>query len=333
MGFLYVNEDGAVIGIESNQCVVTYKNGMKKIMPIESLEGVTIMGRSQVTTQCMETFLKQGIPVCYFSKGGTYFGRVQSTGHVNTVRQRKQCSLYDTEFSMHLAKKILKAKLKNQSVVLRRYEKSRNLELREEQKMLSICRDKIERCTSVDEMTGFEGQAAKYYFRGLGKCIERDFYFEGRSRRPPKDPFNSMISLGYSILMNEIYCKIEMKGLNPFFGFIHRDAEKHPTLASDMIEEWRAVIVDATVMSLVNGHEIHKEDFVFSEEDNACYLSKEALKTFLNKLERKLQTGIKYLPELTYPVTFRRAILLQMNKLARAIEMEDAEEYEPIQIR
>lgn len=68
--------------------------------------------------------------------------------------------------------------------------------------------------------------------------------------------FNSMISLGYSILMNEVYCKIEMKGLNPYFGFIHRDAEKHPTLASDMMEEWRAVIVDATAMSMINGHEI-----------------------------------------------------------------------------
>jgi len=71
-----------------------------------------------------------------------------------------------------------------------------------------------------------------------------------------------MIGLGYSVLMNEIYGKIEEKGLNPYFGFIHRDTENHPTLASDLMEEWRAVIVDATVMSIINGNEIQKDDFV-----------------------------------------------------------------------
>ena len=291
------------------------------------------MGKSQVTTQCMETFLKSGIPVCYFSKGGIYFGRVQSTNHINTARQRKQCALYDTDFAVELAKRILRAKIKNQSVLLRRYEKSKQLNLAENQKMLCICREKIERCSKIEEIIGFEGQAAKYYFDGLSKCIEPSFAFRGRSKRPPKDPFNSMISLGYSILMNEICCKIEMKGLNPFFGFVHRDAEKHPTLASDMMEEWRAVIVDATVMSLINGHEISADAFTYAEDGNGCYLSKEALKIFLNKLERKLQTSIRYLPELDYAITFRRAILLQMNKLAKAIEAEDAGFYEPIQIR
>lgn len=266
MGLLYVNENGAQIGYEANKCVVNYKDGLKKLIPIESLEGITIMGQSQMTAKCTEECLKRGIPVVYFSKGGVYFGRVMSTSHINAGRQRMQSALYDTEFAVELGKRILSAKIKNQSVVLRRYEKSRNIRLEEEQKMLSICRGKIENSRRIEEIIGYEGQAAKFYFRGLSKCIEREFQFNGRSRRPPKDEFNSMISLGYSILMNELYCKIEMKGLNPYFGFIHRDAEKHPTLASDMMEEWRAVIVDATVMSMINGHEISKEDFVFNLE-------------------------------------------------------------------
>ena len=256
MGFLYVNENGATIGVEANQCTVNYKDGMKRLIPIESLDGITIMGRSQMTTQCAEECMSRGIPVSYFSKGGKYFGRLISTGHVNVSRQRKQSALYDTEFAATLAMKILCAKIKNQSVVLRRYEKSRGINLEEEQKMLTICKNKIMTCNRIEEMIGFEGQAAKYYFKGLAACIDKEFSFQGRSRRPPRDEFNSMISLGYSILMNEVYCKIEMKGLNPYFGFIHRDAEKHPTLASDMMEEWRAVIVDATAMSMINGHEI-----------------------------------------------------------------------------
>lgn len=289
MSLLYVNENGAVIGIEGNRCTVKYKDGLMKSIPIESLDGVTIMGASQITTKCLEEFMKRGIPTAYFSKGGQYFGRVQSTGHVNTFRQRKQCALYDSDFGLELGMRILSAKVKNQSVVLKRYEKSKHLELTEEQKMLKICCNKILCSKSITEMMGYEGQGAKYYFRGLSKCIEEEFGFEGRSKRPPRDEFNSMISLGYSILMNEVYGKIELKGLNPFFGFIHRDAEKHPTLASDMMEEWRAVIVDATVMSMINGHEIHKEDFERNLEEPGCYLTRTGLKLFLNKLEKNFK--------------------------------------------
>ena len=333
MSLLYINENGAVVGVESNQCTVKYRDGMKKMIPIEALEGITIMGRSQLTTQCIEECMMRGIPVSYFSKGGKYFGRLMSTGHINVQRQRKQSALYDTEFAVELGRRILTAKIKNQSVVLRRYEKSKGLFLNEEQRMLNICRDKIAVSEKIEQMIGFEGQAAKYYFQGLAKCIEEDFKFSGRSKRPPRDEFNSMLSLGYSILMNEVYCKIEMKGLNPYFGFIHRDAEKHPTLASDMMEEWRAVIVDSTVRSMINGHEISKECFVFDLDCPGCYLTREGLKIFLNKLERKLQTEVRYLKYADYAVSFRRAILLQMDRLANAIEEGNAKLYEPIIIR
>ena len=331
MGLLYVNESGAVIGVEANKCTVQYKDGMKKMIPIESLEGITIMGRSQMTTQCAEECMVRGIPVAYFSKGGRYFGRLMSTGHINVERQRRQSELYDTEFSLQLSKNIINAKIKNQSVVLKRYEKSKGLLLNEEQKMMDICRNKVLRCERIEESIGFEGQAARYYFQGLSKCI--DDPFQGRSRRPPLDEFNSMISLGYSILMNEVYCKIEMKGLNPYFGFLHRDAEKHPTLASDMMEEWRAVIVDATAMSMINGHEIHKEHFISDLEEPGYYLTKDGLKLYLNKLEKKFQTSVRYLKYVDYPVSFRRAILLQMEQLVKSIEKGDANLYEPLVIR
>ena len=252
MSYLYVNDNGVTVGVEANRCVAKYPDGMVKYVPIESLEGIVIMGQSQLTTRCTEECLKRGINISYFSKGGRYFGRLQSTGHVKAERQRQQCSLYDTEFSVELAKRMISAKLKNQSVVLKRYERSKNIALPEIDNMLDICRKKVAECKDVYEIMGYEGQGAKYYFDGLSKCINEEFVFHGRSRRPPLDEFNSMIGLGYSVLMNEIYGKIEEKGLNPYFGFIHRDAEKHPTLASDLMEEWRAVLVDATVMGIIN---------------------------------------------------------------------------------
>ena len=197
MSLLYVNENGATIGVEANKCVVQYRDGMKKMIPIESLEGITIMGQSHLTTKCAEECMCRGISVAYFSKGGKYFGRLMSTDHINVQRQRKQSALYDTDFAVRLGQKILSAKVKNQSIVLHRYEKSRELLLDEEQKMMRICKEKILNCSRIEEMIGFEGQAAKYYFQGLSKCVDRKFRFQGRSRRPPKDEFNSMISLGY----------------------------------------------------------------------------------------------------------------------------------------
>lgn len=333
MSILFVNENNAVIGIESNRCVVKYSDGMKKMLPLEVLESITIMGHAQMTTQCVQECLTRGIPVSYFSKGGTYFGRLQSTGHINAERQRKQSSLYETQFSVDLAKNIISAKLKNQQVVLRRYEKSRGISVDSSIKMLHICREKVSGCNTIQELMGYEGQGAKAYFDGLSVLIKQEFIFHGRNRRPPRDEFNSMLSLGYSVLMNELYGKIEAKGLNPYFGFMHRDKEKHPTHASDMMEEWRAVIVDSTVMSMINGHEIQKEDFTTDMDEPGCYLNRNGIKVYLSKLEKKLQTEVRYLSYVDYAVSFRRGIALQIDTLAKAIEEGDASLYKPIEIR
>lgn len=333
MSLLYVNENGTQICIEGNQFVAKHLNGMRQIIPAETLEGITLLGAAQMTTKCMEQCMERGIPVSFFSKGGKYFGRLVSTGHVRAGLQRKQCALYDTGFVVDFSKRIIDAKIRNQEVVMKRYAKSQTVNVENNIRTMHICRNKLCDTNTIQEISGYEGYAAKTYFEGLSMCIDKAFQFSGRSKRPPKDEFNSMISLGYSILLNEIYSEIEIRGLNPYFGFMHRDAEKHPTLASDLIEEWRAVMIDATVMSMINGHEIDKDEFVFSEEDGKCMISRSGIKKFLNKLEKKLQTDIRYLDYIDYRVSFRRAIGMQVSQLIKAIEAEDASLYHPIIIR
>ena len=105
--------------------------------------------------------------------------------------------------------------------------------------------------------------------------------------------------------------------MNPYFGFLHRDKEKHPTLASDLMEEWRAVIVDSVAMSMINGHEMSKSDFYFDTDEPGCYLTREGLKKFLAKLEARLQMKMKYLPYISYEVGFRHGISLQMDRLIK----------------
>jgi CRISPR-associated protein Cas1 len=175
--------------------------------------------------------------------------------------------------------------------------------------------------------------ASKAYYGALGKLVDPAFRFSGRSRRPPKDPFNSMLSLCYTILMYGVYGALEAKGLSPYFGFLHEDREKHPTLSSDLMEEWRAPIADAVVMSLVNGHEISLSDFTTPDGETGIFLTGAGMKILINKLERKFMDKHSYLPYVRYSVTFRNAINMQANEMAKAIEAGDAELYSPIWIR
>ena len=194
-------------------------------------------------------------------------------------------------------------------------------------------RKHIEKCVNVSQLMGYEGMAAREYFKTLGRLIATEFSFEKRSRRPPKDAFNSMISLGYSILMNEIYGKLEAKGLNPYFGILHSDKEKHPTLASDFMEEWRAVISDSTAMSMINGHEIHKDDFYQPDGDEGIYLTTDGFKSFIRKFEGKLQTASRYLPYVDYSVNFRRAMDIQVSAYCNVLKTGDPSLYKPVIIR
>ena len=141
-----------------------------------------------------------------------------------------------------------------------------------------------------------------------------------------------MISLGYSIMMNELYGKIEAKGLNPYFGLMHKDREKHPTLASDLIEEWRAVLIDSTALSMLNGHELLVDDF-YSSIINLNFSERSGFKKYIQKLEGKFRAESKYLSYVDYSVSFRRALDLQIGQLVKAIETENANEYRPILIR
>jgi CRISPR-associated protein Cas1 len=332
---VYVEDSSAVIGFSENRITVKTRDGVTRSLPIESVDAISVFGNAQITTQCIGEAFKRGIGIYYYSSKGKYFGRLSSTEHVNTRRQKSQAALSeDSSFRLSLSKRIISAKLNNQAVLLKRYLRtaSPDTDIKQEFIQLQSAQRHTEFALTLEELIGHEGSGAKAYFSALSKMVEPDFRFEGRSRRPPKDAFNSMISLGYSLLLNAVIGAIEMKGLNPYFGFLHSDRERHPTLASDLMEEWRAVIVDSTVMSLVNGHEISTDEFSRGD-DGGVYISKNGMKVILKKLEAKFMAKNRYLSYADYPISFRRAIELQVGELAKAIESGNHEQYSPIRIR
>lgn len=142
MSNLYINENGAVVGISEGKCQITKGGEVIESIPVNTLDGITILGKSQLTTQMVEYCLTNGIAVSYFSKGGKYFGRLESGEHANAVRQRLQCRLYEEEFAMHFSKNIVAAKIHNQKVVLNRYASSGETDCSGNIKKLNILKKK-----------------------------------------------------------------------------------------------------------------------------------------------------------------------------------------------
>lgn len=332
MGYLYLTENSAKLSVSENRLVVTKEKEVLESIPIETVEAVAIYGNGQVTTQCIHECLRREIPIIYCSQNGRYYGRLQPDSHIGVKRQRKLADFNRTPVAMELAKKIIGAKIRNQIVVIRRYANERNLNFKEKYLKMQILRGKIDQVDNINELMGYEGNAAKIYFDSLNELVEPDFRFDCRSRRPPKDPFNAMLSLGYSILMNEVYGKLIAKGLNPYFGFIHQNRENHPSLASDLMEEWRMIIVDSTVLNMISRHEILAGHFQ-KENDGGVSLTQDGIQTYLQKLEMKLRQKSQYLAYVKEPVSFRRAIEIQVNAFAHVLDNDDISAYEPVLIR
>lgn len=334
MSYLYVCEQGASIGLADNRFQIKCRDGMVKSIPAEALEVIEVFGKVQITTQCIEECLKRGVNILYYSTNGAYYGRLISTNHVNVQRQRLQAErTKDLDFRIAFSKRLIDAKIRNQIVVMRRYARHGNYNVERSVVEMQNMYKKLENAKSIEQVMGYEGTAAKTYFRELGRMIDPQFAFSGRTRRPPKDPFNSLISLGYSIILNEFYGKIEGKGLNPYFGVMHSDHEKHPTLASDLMEEWRAVLIDSLALSMLNGHELCKDDFYTETEQPGVFLEKDGFKKYIQKLESKFRTETRYLSYIDYSVSFRRAMDLQINQFVKVLETNDVELYHPVVIR
>jgi|LSQX01.3.fsa_nt_gb CRISPR-associated protein Cas1 len=335
MSFMYVCDYKARIYIEKGKLVVESKNNLKRMLPLEQLEGLVIFGNASVSTGCFSQLLRMGIPVTFLSHTGMFFGRLESTKHINIERQRKQFKLgEDEEFCLSFSKKIIKSKIHNQSVILRRYNRHRDIrEISPIYTQIKNLKNDVNRATTIESIMGYEGNAARLYFKGLSLLADKDFKFRGRSRMPPRDPFNSLLSLGYTLLLYEAYTAIANKGLNPYAGFLHKDRQGHPTLASDLMEEWRAVLVDSLVMSMVNGRKVKKEDFYTKKETGAILIQKNALKKVIGEFENKIRTETSYLDYIDTRMSFRRAIQTQVGALCKTIDNNDVSIYRPIRLR
>jgi len=251
---LYVKGHSAYIGLVSKRLKVTKAGSLVETVRLRDLERVVLLGNVEVSGPAMAALLDRGIEIVLLSHAGRFRGRLEPAESKNVfVRQAQFRRHDDLEFRMRVGRAIVAAKIQNSRSVVQKYLRNHpNCGLGEAVNRLQLCRENVEKQTTLDALLGVEGDAAKVYFQAFGSMVGSEFSFEGRTRRPPRDPVNALLSFGYTLLTAEVAGAVAAQGLDIQVGFLHELAYGRPSLALDMVEEFRQPIVDRLVLSLIN---------------------------------------------------------------------------------
>ncbi len=295
MRSLYISQQGCYLSLKQEQVVVKQGQLVLEEVQLPLVEQILILGKSQVTTQLIRACLWRNIPVVYLSRMGRCYGRLVpiERGYRNLARQQMLLLASDR---LQVATAIVQAKLHNSRVILQRQRRRGITEgVNAAIGGLKYLGYRAATATSTEQLMGFEGAASASYFAALNHCFTTEgFAFTERSRRPPRDPVNAMLSFGYQLLWNHLLSLIELQGLDPYDGCLHQSSDRHAALTSDLLEEFRAPLVDSLVLYLVN-HRIMNPDQDFEAgQDGGCYLNeagrKKFLRSFLLRMEESFDT-------------------------------------------
>jgi len=330
-GVLYVSEPGAKLGKSGEELIIQYKDGQKQGVPIKDIIQVSLIGNVQCSTQLLHFLMQSNIHVSYLSSHGRLIGVSSSLVTKNVLtRQQQFIKFTNPEFGLNLAKQIVYAKIRNQRTLLRRNGGSEVKEILTDLKSLS---DSALNVLSIEQLRGIEGISAKRYFAGFPFMLKNELrelnLMKGRNRRPPKDPVNVLLSLGYTLLTRDIHAACGSVGLDPMFGCYHRPEAGRPALVLDVMETFRPLIVDSIVIRALNTGEISLKDFYIGKD--SCQLLKHGRDSFFAIYERRMHETITE-PIFGYKISYRRMLDLHIRMLARYIEGE-LPEYKPLMTR
>ena len=293
MKSLYISQPGCSVSLKQEQLLVKRNKEILQTVQLPHLEQIFIFSASQVTTQAIHACLWRQIPIVYLSRMGRCYGRLTPIESKFRGLPRSQHNL-SPEHRLTTARSIIATKIRNSRVLLQRQSRRLKLDLSKINKGLHYLEHRTQEATTTEQLMGFEGAAAAAYFGTLGQCITGPgFTFKKRSRRPPEDPVNAMLSFGYQVLWNHLHSLIEIAGLDPYEGVLHTGSDRHAALVSDLLEEFRAPIVDSLTLYVINrGIMDVNEDFDYPE--NACYLNTTGCRKFLGLLIRRMEEELDF---------------------------------------
>ncbi len=280
---------------------------------------VVLYGSVQVSTQVVQELCKRGVPLVYCSSGGWFYGMTTGLLHKHVeLRRRQYAAAADPERCLLLARRFVQAKIANCRTLLRR-----NHRAAPETVVQDMKRDQVQAgaAGSLETLLGIEGTAARRYFSefaGMLKEVEPGarFDFDGRNRRPPRDPVNAMLSLLYSMLAREWTVTLQSVGLDPYLGFYHQPRYGRPALALDMMEEFRPLIADSAVLTAINNGEIRTNDWI--ERMGSVTLTPDGRRRLIETYERRMGQEITH-PVFGYQISYRRVLEVQARLLGRYV--------------
>lgn len=297
---LYVTTQGTYLAKEGECIVVRVGNEVRLRVPVHSLGGVVCFGQVSCSPFLMGFAAERGLGFSFLTEHGRFLARVQGPVSGNVLLRREQYRRADSpESSAEVARSIISAKVVNARRVLQRAmrdhgDKLDGAALEMKVRHLRDCLMRLQQPVSLDVVRGVEGEAAKGYFSVFDNLIlakEPEFRFEGRSRRPPLDRVNCLLSFIYTLLGHDVRSALEGVGLDSAVGFLHRDRPGRHGLALDIMEEFRAVVADRLALSLINLGKIKKGDFEI-QETGAVRMTDDARKSLLIAYQKRKQDEI-----------------------------------------
>ncbi|HSV72144.1 MAG TPA: CRISPR-associated endonuclease Cas1 [Chthonomonadales bacterium] len=265
---LYVREQGAAIHRTGERLVIRKDGTVIQSVRLREVERVVLVGPIDMTTPAMYALLDAGIDTDLLTEGGRYRGRLAPGDGKNVLLRRTQHRRADDEgFRLGMARVILDAKIANCRYVLLRFLRNHaSPAIEAAAGRLEKAQESLARQTSLESCLGVEGDAARAYFAALGQMTLGDFAFSERSRRPPRDPVNALLSFGYTLLATECAGALAAHGLDPYVGMVHSVQYGRPALALDLLEEFRPLIGDRVALGLVNKGVLKRGDFEAGED-------------------------------------------------------------------
>lgn len=331
MGTAYITQEDAFIGKTDER--LTVKADKKKILdvPLIKVDGIVILGRATVSPAVISELLDRHIPLTFLKPTGKYLGRLEPEMTKNIfVRKAQWQAEGESAQAIHLVRAFIRGKLKNyRNSLLRRQRKQEHLDLTPSLTKIEQAIAPIDTTFNINSLRGLEGAGSAAYFACFNQLITNSqFTFIHRNRRPPKDPVNALLSLGYALLRHDVQSAVNIVGFDPYLGYLHCQHYGRPALALDLMEEFRPLVVDAVILHAINHKLLCVDDFEEESFSHAVFLTKDALKSFLRLYEQKKQSEFKH-PVLGRKCTYQEAFEIQARLVAKYL-MGETDKYPPL---
>ncbi len=333
MSTLYLTQQDSVLRKEDERLKVTLKGKKLLDLPMLKVSQVVVVGRVTVTPHTVAALMDRSVCLTYLTEHGRYIGRIEPALSKNSLLRRAQyVAAFDRDRTLTLARGFVAGKLANLRVtLLRAARNTEGLNLDRTVETIRRAERHLAGAEDLDALRGHEGEGSAAYFSVFNQLIKAEgVSFPKRVRRPPTDPVNALLSFGYALLASDIHAAIQVLGFDPYCGYLHADRYGRPSLALDLMEEFRPIVVDAVVLTCLNKRVLQTTDFEVSL-GKVHRLKPEARKKFLAQYEVRKQTEIQH-PVFTYRATYQRCFELQARILAKCVQGE-IERYEPFVVR